>query len=138
MLIRRDRVTTTPTLSQPPRRNDSTGKDMLEFLMYRLEEILPEAEFQDIISQFSINTAQQWLDLVRDVVGVCCYDDIKKEFKAQQEELRRKSLEMHCFAKSKACATHPTIFQIDIGADKFAEVDGEGVDNLFTSLFVGL
>lgn len=106
--------------------------------MYKLEGILPESEFQDIISQFAINTAQQWLDRVRDVVGVCCYDEIKEEFKAQQEERRNKSSEMNCFTKSKACATRPTIFQIDIGADKHAKVDGEGVDNLFTSLFVGL
>lgn len=106
--------------------------------MYKLEGILPEPEFRDIISQFSINTAQQWLDHVRDVVGVCRYDEIKEEFKAQQEERRKQNSEMNCFTKSKACTNRPTIFQIDIGADKHAEVDGEGVDNLFTSLFVGL
>lgn len=111
---------------------------MLEFLMYKLQEILPDEVFRDTMSQFSINTAQSWLDDVRNLIGVTCYDGIKDEFRAKQEEERKHNAEMNCYVKNTASASRPTIFQVDIGADKLVEVSGEGVDNLFTDLFVGL
>ena len=111
---------------------------MLEFLMYKLEVILPEEEFKDIISSFSISKAQDWLDSVRDLVGIPCYEDIKEEFKASEEEKRIKLAEMNCFTKSRACNNRKTIFQIDIGADKHVDVDGKRIDDKFTGFFVGL
>lgn len=106
--------------------------------MYKLESILPEDEFYDIISEFSIGSAQRWLDRVREVLGFSLYEDIKKEFKETEAVSRQERSEMNCFVKRKACENRETVFQIDIGADKNVRVDGEGVDNLFTSFFVGV
>lgn len=111
---------------------------MLEFLMYKLEDILPDEDFKDIMSRFSIKTAQDWLDQVRDVIGVASYNEIKEEFKAKREEEQKRNSEMNCFARNKACVNRPTIFQVDIGADKRFNVTGKGVDDLFTALFVGV
>lgn len=111
---------------------------MLEFLMYKLETILPDEDFKDIMSKFSIKTAQHWLDQVRDVIGLASYSAIKEEFKAQREEEQKQNSEMNCFARNKASVTRPTIFQADIGADKNFDVTDKSVDNLFTGLFAGL
>ena len=106
--------------------------------MYKLEAILPDEDFKDIMSKFSIKTAQDWLDQVRNVIGVASYDEIKEEFRAKREEERKQNSEMNCFARNKASVNRPTIFQVDIGADKNFNITGEGVDKLFTELFVGL
>ena len=106
--------------------------------MYKLGSLLPEAQFRDILSKFSINKAQLWLDLVRETIGVPCYDEIKEEFKAREEEQAQKLSEMNCFAVRKVSDSRKTIFQIGIGADKNVRVDGKGVDKLFTEFFSGV
>jgi len=104
--------------------------------MYKLQNILPEDKFNAIILEFSINNAQVWLERVKEVVGCPCYDDIKEEFKANQEQERKKLSEMNCLVVNKANGSRKTIFQMDLGADKHAKVDD--VDKLFTEFFFGV
>lgn len=111
---------------------------MLKFLMYKLESILSEDKFRDIMSEFSIATAQEWVHHVKDVIGVQRYDEIKREFRAEQETEQTRLSEMNCFAKRKASVNRQTIFQISIGAEKRVDADGEGVDSLFTQFFSGI
>ena len=113
---------------------------MLEFLMYRLREVLPEDEFNRLIAEFSISDAQRWLDLVRNTIGVDGYDEIKKEFrkKEEEEEERRKTSEMNCCARRKTADDRKTIFQLGIGADKRAQLGASYVDNVFLGYFEGL
>ncbi len=112
---------------------------MLEFLMYKLEEILPQDKFNHIISQFSINKAQEWLDDVRGLIGFVCYDSIKEEFKARQKEEERKAnSEMNCTVRDKGCRIRNILFQVNIGAEKHPELSGKEVDRLFTNLFAGV
>ncbi len=106
--------------------------------MYRLESILPEEEFHKLISEFSIGRAQAWLDDVRGSIGVSCYDRIKKEFRAEEASKKEKLAEMNCLLDRKASESRETIFQESIGAEKHVDIDGIGVDNLFTSLFAGI
>ena len=106
--------------------------------MYKLQSILPEDDFKRLLSEFSIDMAQQWLDSVRDKIGIARYDDIKQEFKAQEEKKKRKFSEMNCYANNKVCEKRKTIFQADIGANKYVKLDGEAVDNLFTGFFDGI
>ncbi|CAM9109107.1 unnamed protein product [Ectocarpus sp. 12 AP-2014] len=111
---------------------------MLEFLMYKLESLLPEDQFNDIISEFSIGKAQPWLDRVKELIGVPRYDSIKEEFVAEEARERDRLSEMNCFATRKTVCNHKTIFQIGVGAEKCVKLDGEGVDNLFTAYFTGV
>lgn len=106
--------------------------------MYRLKSILPEEEFHKLISEFSIGRAQAWLDDVRGSIGVSCYDSIKKEFRAEEARKKEKLAEMNCLLDRKASESRETIFQESIGAEKHVDIDGIGVDNLFTSLFAGI
>lgn len=104
--------------------------------MYKLENILPEDKFNDIISEFSINNAQVWLEHVKELIGCPCYDNIKEEFKANEEQQRKKISEMNCLVVPKSNSSRKTIFQIDVGADKNANVDD--VNKLFTEFFFGV
>lgn len=111
---------------------------MLEFLMYKLEGLLPEDEFSNIISEFSIGKAQIWLDRVKQRIGLPCYDKIRKEFREQEARRMEKLSGMNCSATRKTVGNHKTIFQTDVGADKHPNLDGVGVDDLFTGFFVGV
>lgn len=111
---------------------------MLEFLMYELEKILPEEQFTKIMSRFSINTAQSWLEEVKDLVGQPCYDSIKDAFREQEEQKHKKLSEMNCLAERKACGSRETKFQLKIGADRYPSVTAESVDDVFTGYFVGV
>lgn len=133
--MRPGQPTPRPSTSQP---HEAHCHTMLEFLMYKLEAILPEDEFSNIMSKFSIGEAQSWLEKVKDLVGIPCYDEIKEEFRASEEEKRRKLSEMNCFAKRKACGSHQTIFQEAIGADRHVVVNATQVDDMFTGYFVGV
>lgn len=106
--------------------------------MYRLESLLPEDEFNSIISEFSIGEAQLWLDRVKDIIGLTCYHQIKEDFMAEEAKKREKLSEMNCFATRKVVGNLKTIFQIDVGADKHVNINGDIVDDLFTGLFVGV
>jgi len=106
--------------------------------MYELEKILPEDQFVGIMSRFSIDTAQAWLEEVKDLVGAPCYDSMKEAFQEQEEKNRKKMSEMNCLAELKACGSRETKFQLKIGADRYPNVDMENVDDVFTGYFVGV
>ena len=113
-------------------------RDMLEFLMYKLETLLPEDQFNDIIAEFSIGKAQLWLDRVKEMIGLPCYDNIKEAFVAEEAKKREKLCEMNCLPTPKTVCRRKTIFQIGVGAEKHVNVSGAAVDNLFTGFFVGV
>lgn len=106
--------------------------------MYRLESLLPGDKFNRIISEFSINKAQLWLDSVREMIGGPCYDEIKKEFRAIQDKQVVQQSEMNCFTVRKACDSRNTIFQVCVGAAKHPDLEGKGVDDLFVDVFSGV
>ena len=106
--------------------------------MYELEKILPEDQFVGIMSKFSIDTAQSWVEEVKDLVGAPCYDSMKEAFLEQEEEHRKKMSEMNCLAERKARGSRETKFQLKIGADRFPRVTAESVDDVFTGYFVGV
>lgn len=106
--------------------------------MYKLESLLPEDEFSDIISEFSIGKAQIWLEHVKQRIGLPCYNRIKEEFREEDTKKREKLSDMNCSATRKTVGNHKTIYQMDVGADKRPHLDGDGVDDLFTGFFVGV
>lgn len=106
--------------------------------MYELGSLLPEEDFRKLISEFSIGRAQAWLDDVRDLIGVPCYDSIKNKFRVEEARKKEKLAEMNCLVDRKASENRETIFQESIGAEKHVEIGDICVDNLFTSFFAGV
>lgn len=113
---------------------------MLEFLMYKLEDILPDDQFYKTIDDFRTEEAQAWLNRVKGLIGISCYENIKAEYRASGAgDKRKRTGDVDCSAKRKGCKRNGTVGQqTDIGADRNPEVDAIGVDNLFDGIFVGI